>query len=484
MAYTEFYAQTTGSDLNAGSGRTDAAAFTYVSAVVVGGWNAATGVFTVATGNPSGDGVAVGDFASVYVTSGATVAVFIGRITTRDTTTITVSLTAKSGTPPATDALGATTIKVGGAWKGPNGASLFPWTLIQNTMTNASGHVPRTRFLSGTDYVLTAGGTYSNAGPAVYSGYRALLATTAVAATDIFTSTAHGFVTGDVAVLDSGTGFGGVVVNREYYVIKIDNNTFYLASSYYRALFGSAFRVDVTSDGSAGVVSAPARAKITGTTGVEPFIMLLISGTRSIWRYLEFATNGFNAGPVNTGDYCIQSNSGGTGLYFYRCKFTETYRDGLRCGGGAGMVYECEFNGCNVNAGNGFAQLNFAAAGTAVRCWAHHSFKTGDAGCPGFMFQAGTGNKVNGNFTNGLPELFQGTIDLTASPFVDATNGNLALNDTAGGGAELRGTGAGIFFSSGTSAAGSYSATTRTYQDVNAAQHLESDSGGSGFLVM
>ncbi len=171
--YTEFYVQTTASNLNAGSTTADAAAFTYTSAVLAGGWNSATGVFTVASGNPSGDGVAVGDFASVYVTAGATVATFVGRITARDTTTITVSLTAVGGTPPATDALGGTTIKVGGAWKGPNAAVAFPFGFASAAMNDGTtSHYPRVNFKSGVTYAITAAMTHSiNTGPVTFEGY-------------------------------------------------------------------------------------------------------------------------------------------------------------------------------------------------------------------------------------------------------------------------------------------------------------------------
>src|SRR5439155_4988747 len=105
-----------GSNLNAGTrtGNTTvpgtSANLTYAS----GTWVQSTGVFTVASGNPVNDGVAAGDFASVYPDA-ATVTPFVGRVTTRDATTITVSLTAKMGTAPV-DGTTNTTLKIGGAW--------------------------------------------------------------------------------------------------------------------------------------------------------------------------------------------------------------------------------------------------------------------------------------------------------------------------------------------------------------------------------
>ena len=167
MAYTEFYCQTTGSNLNAGSGTSDAAAFTYAS----GNWVAGTGVFTVASGDPLSDGVAVNDYASVYA-DGATVTGFVGKITARTTTTITVSLTIKSGTAP-TDGTGTRTLKVGGAWKGPNGAEAFPFGFVAgNSMAGTTGQVTRVNLKSGTAYSVTAGMVHTALnGPTVFQGY-------------------------------------------------------------------------------------------------------------------------------------------------------------------------------------------------------------------------------------------------------------------------------------------------------------------------
>lgn len=55
MAFKEFYCNSSGSNLNAGDG-TGAATATYAAGTFV----RSTGVFTVASGNPVTDGVAVG----------------------------------------------------------------------------------------------------------------------------------------------------------------------------------------------------------------------------------------------------------------------------------------------------------------------------------------------------------------------------------------------------------------------------------------
>jgi hypothetical protein len=168
MAFTEFYCQSTGSNLNAGS-TTDAAA---VHSYAGGTFVRSTGVFTCASGNPLTDGVAVGNWASIYTTAGATVATYVALVTGRDATTITVSLTAKSGvTTSVSESAGEATCKVGGAWLGPNAAVGFPFNFVQNTMVSSAGVYPRVNLKNTTAYAITAKIAVANPGPAVYEGY-------------------------------------------------------------------------------------------------------------------------------------------------------------------------------------------------------------------------------------------------------------------------------------------------------------------------
>src|SRR3990167_7616154 len=171
MSFTNFCFRSGFSNLNAGTltGNTTepgtAASFTYAS----GNWVQATGVFTVASGDPASDGVAVGDFASVYA-DGSTVTGFVGRITARDATTITVSSTAISGTKP-TDGTGDRTLKVGGAWLGPNAASGFPFNFIAEACTNAADNPVRVNFKNDATYSITAAMTHTLIGPTFFQGY-------------------------------------------------------------------------------------------------------------------------------------------------------------------------------------------------------------------------------------------------------------------------------------------------------------------------
>ena len=157
MAFTEFCCRSGGSNLNAGTRAGNStepgtsASFTYAS----GSWVSATGVFTVASGNPSTDGVAVGDFASVYA-DGASVTTLVGRVTAVSSTTITVSTTAKSGT--TTDGTSNRTLRIGGAWQGPNGSLAFPFTLSTSfaNCTNSAGNPPRINLKNDQTYSMTA----------------------------------------------------------------------------------------------------------------------------------------------------------------------------------------------------------------------------------------------------------------------------------------------------------------------------------------
>lgn len=146
MAYTEFCCKSGGSNLNAGTivGDSSVPSTSPLLEYASGSWVASTGVFTVASGNPSTDGVVIGQFASIYV-NGATTTGFIARVTAVSSTTITVSTTIKAGTAPS-DGTGNTTLRIGGAWAGPSGTSGFPFTISLTSLLNTSSNPPRVNF--------------------------------------------------------------------------------------------------------------------------------------------------------------------------------------------------------------------------------------------------------------------------------------------------------------------------------------------------
>jgi hypothetical protein len=66
--------------------------------------------------------------------------------------------------------------------------------------------------------------------------------------TDIVTASGHGYVTGDSVMLTTTTTLpGGLAVSTEYYIIYINANTFYLASTYDNAKAGT--KIDLLSNG-------------------------------------------------------------------------------------------------------------------------------------------------------------------------------------------------------------------------------------------
>lgn len=76
---------------------------------------------------------------------------------------------------------------------------------------------------------------------------------TVVAATDVFTLTAHKFVTGDVVVFSTGTSGTlptGITANKQYFVGVIDADTFKIYATSQDALAGNSC-VDVTAAGTA-----------------------------------------------------------------------------------------------------------------------------------------------------------------------------------------------------------------------------------------
>ena len=71
---------------------------------------------------------------------------------------------------------------------------------------------------------------------------------TGVNTTDVFTSTAHGFVNGQVLLVSGLTGLCGITTDTPYYVIAASADTFQLAAT----VGGTA--INFTSDGTANVI--------------------------------------------------------------------------------------------------------------------------------------------------------------------------------------------------------------------------------------
>lgn len=103
---------------------------------------------------------------------------------------------------------------------------------------------------AGHAYVVNVAGEGVTATAATATAGAANIVFTAANATEIFTSVAHGFTTGDgpVRVVNSGGGLPtGLAVDTDYWVIKIDADTFYFATSRANAI--ALTHLSITTDG-------------------------------------------------------------------------------------------------------------------------------------------------------------------------------------------------------------------------------------------
>lgn len=172
IIFTEYYCQNNGLNTNSGTDTNATARYTTTN----GNWNNGTLVFIPTDGsNPVVDGlVKVGDMASVY-TDGSTPTTFIGRVVTvQNAVNGTIVLSSALGTAPSTGATGRT-LKVGGAWKGPNGG-VFPFqsnTYNFSNMRDAAGHPVRVNLKNDQTYVTTAS-LQPTGSPLVIQGYSSI----------------------------------------------------------------------------------------------------------------------------------------------------------------------------------------------------------------------------------------------------------------------------------------------------------------------
>ena len=455
MSFTEFCCRSGGSNLNAGT-RTGnstepgtAADLTYAS----GTWVNATAVFTVASGNPQSDGVAVGDFAALD-TGGATAA-YIARVTARSTTTITLSTTAKSGTNPAD---GTYTLRIGGAWKGPNSAEAFPWGFITNALTNSSGDIPRVNFKNAASFSITGALTHDKAGPLYFEGY----------------ASAYGDL-GTPAIIDGGTGGtsytvltvsggagnyfrnfkfqnNGATGSASMVVCGTANQTFEKCK--FTACRGNGLHVTTGFPGytaseceayGCNASNATGQAGFSGTSGAVCTFLRCIAHDNT-----GNVTEGFSVNGIFTD--CIADSNGRRGfasvtgaMKMSGCVAYNNGGDGFWFNGTGGNSYHIE--NCIAANNGGFGGNNSGGLAANVR-----------------LINCAFRSNTSGQTTGAVDAT--GSITCSADPMTDAANGNFVSNTS-----EVKGQGRGIYLQD----AGSYSATTTGFPDVGI-QHQ--DAGG------
>jgi hypothetical protein len=315
--FTNFCCRSGGSNLNAGTrtGDTTEPGTGPFKSYVSGTWVQATRTFTPAGGaNPVTDGIAVGDFVSIFPDA-ATVSPYVARITTVTATTIITSATAKSGTAPV-DGATNTTANIGGAWKGPNAAEGFPFNFVAVAMTNVAGNPPRINFKNDATYSITAAMTQSVSGVMTWQGYNA------------------SYGDGGKAIIDGGTS------GASYILLTISANT--------TETNDFIFQNNGATGNANGVVVSGARNGIRRCV-FNSFLGFGLSCTTSpvITDELEFyLCNGSNT--VSFG-----AMNGGTSVYANRCIFHDnagSNGNGLVIAQNQANVSNCIFD---TNGGNG-----------------------------------------------------------------------------------------------------------------------------------
>ncbi len=468
MAYTEFYTQNGGNNIHAGSTTSNSAFYSSVH----GDWTNATGVFTVKDGtNASVAGVAVGMFASVYI-DGATEAVWIARISTVQNATngtITVN-TVGSGAKPANQTATAT-IKVGGAWLGPNGASGFPFTLASFGATkDSTAHVVRVNMKNDQTTSLSAGITFAtgNTGGYTIQGY-----TTSVE--DGGRATWDGTTNTGALIVDtvSGLTFADIIFQTSISSGATDLViTGARAVGFYRCVFTGSRQKGLSITGAASVVECEAYGNNTSNTASTGAFHS--TGSATFLRCIAHdnttdTVNGFacilaaNSGPF-TMIGCISETNGtsnGTGIGLIG---TSTASVGqvvisncdLYNNAGSGIVLVSNnpspvlIENCNFikNAGGGITNASGASAINR-----------------GFVYNCGYGAGTQANGADTLGNLTQsGTVTYAsgATPWADPANGDFRIVLAA-----ARSAGRGAFTETATSYAG-----TIGYPDIGAGQAL------------
>lgn len=417
-----------------------------------GGWNSTTGVFTPTSGDPSAT-VTVGDFASVF-NDGATTPVFVGRVTAVNSTTVTVSTTAKGGTAPTTNAT-ARSINVGGAWLGPNGAVQFPVNFAAGVMVNAAGDSCRVNFKNNQTYGITAAMNHTIAGPVHFQGYTTTFG-------DLGKATIDGGVAGASYILLANSGTPMYVLD----LIFQNNGATGLAAgvSVSNSRLVRLTRVVVHDVRGGGIVNghlleceayACNQSNTANLAGMDPVLARrCISHNNVGSNSIGFVTSSGARVLID----CISDSNGLHGFF-------------------SNSVTDYTLIGCDAYGNGGDGWQHVVAAG-------HYEIENcnfvGNAGwgvnitttARGILWNCGFGDNVSGAKTNtgGLDEVGTVTYGAGVTPWVDPANGDFRIDLTAS-----KNTGRGSF----TQTAPSYSGTIG-YPDIGAAQHLDSGGGGTG----
>jgi hypothetical protein len=213
--FNEFYCDpVNGNDLNSGTDPNANAFYTSTN----GNWNGSNLYIPTDGSNPVSQGVAVGQFASIYV-DGATVGVYIARIlsvTDAVNGAIGFSTTVFIGVVPTSSAT-LRSIKVGGAFKGPHSGVWWPLAATGglNTLVDANGRRSRLNLKNNATYSVTSSPTLTNCFFQGYSTYPGDggKATIDGGATASFSILLGSNIIYDVIFVSSDTTGSGILIN-------------------------------------------------------------------------------------------------------------------------------------------------------------------------------------------------------------------------------------------------------------------------------
>ena len=452
MADLPFYCQSGGDNLNAGSTTSNTALVTYTN----GNWNGSN-TFTPAGGaNPITDGVAIGMWISGYLDGAAAPTGFIARVTGVSSTTITTSLTAQAGTPPTSGATGRT-LKVGGAWLGPNGASGFPLSAFSDfgDCIDASGNRARV--------YMKKDATYSISAVIILAGNQWAV---------------EGYETtpgdGGLATIDGST--------NAIALLTISSSNVILENLIFSSAAASGSSAGVTLGGSRNLAK---RVRVSGTRGAG----ISITGTWKLQSCEVWGCNTANTSNIggfnNTGtvemencDAHVNTGSNVDGIYntgtisLDNCISDSNGRHGINS---TANTFTMRGGGCYGNTQHGIllsgnslcASLTDVILSDNGTTSSHYPLNV--TGTAPFVQTTNCAIFSNGNgatvitFTNPNGGKEVGTIVCTTQPFSDPANG-----DFTAGTDEVKGMGYGSYLQDATK----YSSTTVGYPDVGI-QHQE-----------
>jgi len=477
-AFTEFYVQTTGSNLNAGSTTADAALVTGTG----GDWNSGTGVYTFA-GATDLSGVSAGMFASVY-NDGASVAVFVSRITAVDdgADTITVSTTVISGTAPTTSTSDDRSIKVGGAWAGPSTTLDFPFGFVAPAMVGTGGEPLRVNFKNGVTYTVTDTVTHNISGYVRFEGY-----TTSPG--DGGFATLQGPATGTAASL---LVFSATNNELQYFILDQngDAGTASTGGLHITAAGTTVKNVRVKNmwragfliEGASYLESCEAHScNVDDANDYGGFKIVEESVLVRCWSHDNGPGAGDSEGVVVTADSTepvtfiefVSENNGANGVeipvshafvVFINCTFVNNVESGL------------EMNGLTVTTRSTIIAQNCIFSDNGQY---GVEYDTDDARGYPYIDIPGFYSNTSGETVNVNASFISGAITFSANPLTDAANGNVALNSTAGGGVDAKGVGRDTFLQD----SAIYSATTSASRDIGAAQSAGTGGGAAATVA-